>query len=271
MKTICDSTLRIIFVLALFCNLTEEFANGQDIIIQKNGEEIKAKVDQVLDTEIKYRMFDNLNGPVYSIKKAEVFMIRYENGIKDLLMTKPGTDISQNKTGPASKVSFTEKDIKPAKTAAIIDYAIIAPIMALGAISAFTGDDDLSFGAGAGATIIAGVGIPISRLFAAKTRRLTGVEGYPVLRVAGWVGYGLTMTDAIAMLALSQDVDFGAELILSAAILGSLSSALMAIDAGKTSHQAQSLQSSINLQPMVGYVRDMEGNRYNTIGLRINF
>jgi hypothetical protein len=65
----------LILFLLIFPGLS---IKGQDIIVKRNGEEIKSKVEQVLDTEIKYRKAENPAGPVYSVKKAEVFMIKYE-------------------------------------------------------------------------------------------------------------------------------------------------------------------------------------------------
>jgi hypothetical protein len=271
MKKTCISTFKILLASAFIFLLTGVHSYGQDIIVQKTGDEIKAKVEQVLDTEIRYRKFENLTGPVYTIKKDQVFMIRYENGTKDVFTTQPAPVVTQPQTAPASKVNYTDNDIQHAKTASIISYVIIAPIMTLGTLSAFADDEDLSIGTGAGATVIAGVGIPIAAIMAAKTRKITGVEGNPGLRTAGWVGYGLTIADAITMLALSEDVDFGAGLILSVAILGSLSSACFGIEASQTAQQAKSRLTNVSIQPTVGYVRDFTGKKYNTIGLRINF
>ena len=57
---------------------------GQDIIIMKNGNDIQAVVQEVGIDEVKYKRFDNPNGPNYTLKKSDVFMIRYENGTKDV-------------------------------------------------------------------------------------------------------------------------------------------------------------------------------------------
>ncbi|NBW37133.1 MAG: hypothetical protein EBR30_19345 [Cytophagia bacterium] len=55
------------------------------MIIKKDGSEISAKVVEVEDLKIKYRRFDQgATGPIYSITKTEVFMIRYEDGTKDV-------------------------------------------------------------------------------------------------------------------------------------------------------------------------------------------
>jgi len=57
---------------------------SQDIITNKNGDEIKSKVLEITQTEIKYKKIGNANGPTYTIPKSDVFMIKYENGEKDV-------------------------------------------------------------------------------------------------------------------------------------------------------------------------------------------
>jgi len=57
---------------------------SQDNIIKKDGAEIKAKILQVDADLIKYKRYDNADGPTYTIKKSSVFMIQYENGTKDV-------------------------------------------------------------------------------------------------------------------------------------------------------------------------------------------
>jgi hypothetical protein len=59
--------------------------NAQDVITLKNGNEIKAKVAEISDTEIKYKRFDNLDGPTIVIAKNEVFIIKYENGTREVI------------------------------------------------------------------------------------------------------------------------------------------------------------------------------------------
>lgn len=73
-------------------NLLEECDN----IILKNGEEIKAKVIEITQDEIKYKKCDNLNGPIYSIKKVEVLIIKYFNGTKDIINISENNSIPKN-------------------------------------------------------------------------------------------------------------------------------------------------------------------------------
>lgn len=84
------------FCIAL---LTALAANCQDIIIKKTGEEIKAKVLEIGVTEVKYKRFDFQDGPVYTIAKTEVIMVRYENGINEVISTtNTPTNPSNNQT-----------------------------------------------------------------------------------------------------------------------------------------------------------------------------
>lgn len=57
---------------------------AQDIIINRNGDEIKAKVLEITPNEVKYKKHDYLTGPTITIVKQEVFMIKYANGTKDV-------------------------------------------------------------------------------------------------------------------------------------------------------------------------------------------
>ena len=68
-------TLLVLFAMQL---------TGQDFIILKNGDEIKAKVLEINDNSIDYKRFTNVNGPTYHLNKSEIFMIKYESGDKDV-------------------------------------------------------------------------------------------------------------------------------------------------------------------------------------------
>ena len=72
--------------------------NAQDVIIKRNGEEIKAKVRAVADKEIEYSKFDNIDGPVYKIFKSEVLLIMYPNGTKDMFTNDVFTTTTNNNT-----------------------------------------------------------------------------------------------------------------------------------------------------------------------------
>lgn len=57
---------------------------SQDIIIKRNGEEICTKITKVNSEEIEYKRWTYLNGPVYTIQKRDIFMIKYANKEKEI-------------------------------------------------------------------------------------------------------------------------------------------------------------------------------------------
>ena len=97
---------KLLFIL-LIISFVSVTINAQDIIFRKNGDEIKAKVIEVGNSEIKYKRFENQSGPTYVIKTSEVFMIKYENGEKDVFNEQPGSQ--KEKTADARQRSENTK------------------------------------------------------------------------------------------------------------------------------------------------------------------
>lgn len=81
-----------------------------DIIILKNGQEIKAKVLEIGSKEIQYKQCDYPNGPTLYINKSEVFMIKYPNGTSTVISSTqknnstPNTDKTTTNNGSKSQI-----------------------------------------------------------------------------------------------------------------------------------------------------------------------
>ena len=73
-----------LFIFLFFSSLIK----GQDIIRTKK-DTISAKVVEIGLEEIKYRNFNNLDGPIIVIAKTDVIEITYENGTKFFLKQDP--------------------------------------------------------------------------------------------------------------------------------------------------------------------------------------
>ncbi|MBA2612298.1 MAG: DUF4190 domain-containing protein [Bacteroidetes bacterium] len=69
-----------------------------DLITLKNGDEVKAKVLEITPTEIKYQKCGVTDGPLYVVKKTDVFMIKYVNGTKEVFKSEsePANNNNQN-------------------------------------------------------------------------------------------------------------------------------------------------------------------------------
>ncbi len=59
-------------------------AQAQDLITKKNGEDVQAKVLEVNKNDIKYKRWDNLEGPTFTMAKSDILIVRYENGINEV-------------------------------------------------------------------------------------------------------------------------------------------------------------------------------------------
>ena len=101
-----------------------------DNIIFKNGEELDAKVVEITTEVVKYKRCDNLEGPLISVSKNEIFMIRYKNGTKELFKenTKSSFESENEKT-------FLKKT-EPAALSSMITAIVggLIPISVIGII-----------------------------------------------------------------------------------------------------------------------------------------
>jgi TM2 domain-containing membrane protein YozV len=82
-----------------------------DLIILNNGDDISVKVVELTSTEIKYKKCDNINGPIYSIQKSEVFTIRYSNGSKEIIKSSSNNKL-ENTTNDKSNSNRYSNDSK---------------------------------------------------------------------------------------------------------------------------------------------------------------
>ena len=72
------------FVFAIITIFLTINANAQDKIVLKTGSNIEAKVLEINQTDVKYKKFNNLEGPTFTTHKNEIHMIIYENGENEI-------------------------------------------------------------------------------------------------------------------------------------------------------------------------------------------
>lgn len=56
---------------------------AQDIITKRTGENLKTRVLEITVAEVKYKDFDRMEGPIYTLAKADVLLIQYEDSTKE--------------------------------------------------------------------------------------------------------------------------------------------------------------------------------------------
>ena len=119
------------------------FNNGkliaQDKITLLNGTEIISKLNEISDTEIKYKLFDNQNGPDRILLKKDIFSIKYENGKIEVYNSgnlnsenpnaKPGINSNDDSKFDSDKSDFAKKKMKkfegPRIGATYINYGTV--------------------------------------------------------------------------------------------------------------------------------------------------
>lgn len=63
---------------------------AQDIIIKNNKEQIETKVVEVDEATVKYRLWaEKQDGPLYTMKKPDIFMIIYQSGRRETFSSEP--------------------------------------------------------------------------------------------------------------------------------------------------------------------------------------
>jgi hypothetical protein len=77
---------RTIFAIAILV-FTAAQVVGQDIIHTNRNGRIAAKVLEVNQSDIKYKKYDNLEGPTYTMGKYEIVKIVYANSTEDVFST----------------------------------------------------------------------------------------------------------------------------------------------------------------------------------------
>ena len=92
---------KITFIVVLI--FSSIFVNAQDIIYKSDGTEVKAKIIELTTVTIKYKKFEQLEGPTRNMLLSDVFMIIYEDGTKEVI--KKSTVIA---TQPEKKESSVE-------------------------------------------------------------------------------------------------------------------------------------------------------------------
>ena len=73
----------ILLIFGLFCAAGMDAA-AQDVITRRNGEDIKAVIVEVTDDAIKYKRENLPDGPLFTISKADVLMVTYSDGSRDV-------------------------------------------------------------------------------------------------------------------------------------------------------------------------------------------
>ena len=80
-------------ILILFFSCISVYA--QDIITLRSGARIEAKVTEITTTELRYKRFEQLNGPTRVFPLADVFAVNYEDGTREVFNAEKRRETAQ--------------------------------------------------------------------------------------------------------------------------------------------------------------------------------
>ena len=127
-KTILDLKNMKKILLLLILAFTSLYVNAQDKMTFTSGKSLYIKVIEISATDVKYRMFDDLQGPIYQEKLSNIYYIKFYNGEMRLFNQNPArinnytgyTVPYQTYSKPPRKSSYNRStNVNPERTSGI--------------------------------------------------------------------------------------------------------------------------------------------------------
>ncbi len=103
--------IRILVLFAFM--LVAMSAISQDVLYTTGGNKIKAKVLEINSKDLKYKDYNNLEGPTYVITKMDVVLIQYVNGVIEIINDNPPTIAPKINENLSLADTKTEEFVKP--------------------------------------------------------------------------------------------------------------------------------------------------------------
>ena len=128
--------MKKIILSLLTITLTLSICIAQDAITKKSGEDIQAKILEINQSEIKYKKFDNLDGPIFSLLKSDILLIRYSNGTKEIFNEEKKTDVALAHSDELTKEGQDDAKkhydgYKGAGTGTLVTGLVVGPVLGL--------------------------------------------------------------------------------------------------------------------------------------------
>lgn len=95
-------------IIAFFLMLAGATAHAQDTLVMRDSRELAVKVIEIDDSKIFYRKQDNPDGPLYSCRQNEVFMVIYRGGKREMFTAaNPGKNMPAATTAAEPPAVFS--------------------------------------------------------------------------------------------------------------------------------------------------------------------
>lgn len=134
-------------LLLTTCICLAGLAYSQDQLFKKDNSKIEAKILEINQTEIKYKLFNYQDGPTIIISKNDVAMIIYQNGTHEVFNTKAEMPISSPNVVIVNKNNSveTEKKMEEEKLAKFNDLVSTKNLISLNFLEPMNGTFSMNY------------------------------------------------------------------------------------------------------------------------------
>ncbi len=136
--------MRLLLFVLYSTFLFASSAYCQDILYTSNGNKLMAKVLEINTKDIKYKDFNNIEGPTYVISKTDVVLIQYSNGVTEVINDNPPTIAPKVAEQSVARPDQVDK-IKTPKKKAFNLYYLNNNMLSINALALANGDLTLMY------------------------------------------------------------------------------------------------------------------------------
>lgn len=136
--------MRLLFLAVFSFLLFASSAYSQDILYTSNGNKLQAKVLEINLKDIKYKDFNNIEGPTYVISKTDIILIQYSNGVTEVINDNPNT-IAPKTTEQTATVSNSIDKTKTPEKKEFNLYYLNNNMLSINALALANGDVTLMY------------------------------------------------------------------------------------------------------------------------------
>jgi len=83
--------------------------SAQDVITLNNGDEIEVLVQKIGEVEVTYKKWDFQDGPTFTVRKSEIFRIKYQNGTKEVFDSSDEVNVKEKTPKEIEEQIFAEQ------------------------------------------------------------------------------------------------------------------------------------------------------------------
>lgn len=136
--------MRLLLFILFTTFLFVASAYSQDILYTSAGNKLLAKVLEINVKDIKYKDFNNIEGPTYVISKTDIVLIQYSNGVTEVINDNPQT-ISPKTAEHGAVVADPLDKIKVAEKKEFNLYYLNSNMLSINALALANGDLTLMY------------------------------------------------------------------------------------------------------------------------------